>query len=128
VPFARIATIASVTALLALAGCDHAPPTPAAIAVPSLSAASYPPVPAEVDAGSGRTGLDRFVAAVQQKLPGVALDRRDEELEDLGTEACDALSGGRSATAAAGEITDEGVTPADARALVGLARADLCRA
>lgn len=154
-PFARIATVASVTVLLALAGCDHAPPPPAsepepaATAVPLESATgspgpalAAPPAsasphaapthaakpPADVDAGSGSAGLDRFVAAVQQRLPDVALDRRDEEVEDLGVQACDALGSGHSATAAAGEIAGQGVAPADARTLVGLARSTLCRA
>jgi hypothetical protein len=149
VPFARIATIAAVTVLFALAGCDHAPPrpatepVPAATAVPketatespaaslpspalSSPAAAKPPV--DVDAGSGSAGLDRFVAAVRRKLPDVVLDRRDEEVEDLGKQACDAFKGGRSATAVARAVAGEGVAPADARTLVGLARTDLCRA
>jgi hypothetical protein len=151
---ARITTAAAVTVLFALAGCDHAPPppaaapepaatavpletgtgSPAATTVPSPSSASSHAAPkrttkpaADVDAGSGSAGLDRFVAAVQQKLPDVALDRRDEEVEDLGEQACDALEGGRSATAAAGAVAEQGVEPADARTLVGLARTDLCR-
>ncbi|MEV6843023.1 DUF732 domain-containing protein, partial [Actinoplanes sp. NPDC051411] len=84
--------------------------------------------PARKAPAAGGAGLDRFVAAVQRKLPDVALDRRDEEVEDLGEQACSALKGGRSATAAAGEVAERGVTPADARALVGLAKDDLCRA
>ena len=153
-PFVRIATVGSVTALLALAGCDHAPSRPAA--QPEAAATAVPPEavtespaplasprpsapisasaapraakpPAGVDAGTGSAGLDRFVAAVQQKLPDVALDRRDEEVEDLGRQACGALGDGHSATAAAGEVTAGGVTPADARTLVGLATQTLCR-
>jgi hypothetical protein len=71
-------------------------------------------------------GPDHFLAAVQQKLPEVALDRRDEEVEDLGEQACQALATGRSATTAAGEVAEQGVAPADARTLVALARNDLC--
>ena len=78
--------------------------------------------------GSGSAALDRFVTAVQQKLPEVALDRRDEEVEDLGEQSCQALGNGRSATVAAGEVAEQGVAPADARTLVGLARDNLCRA
>jgi Protein of unknown function (DUF732) len=150
--FPRIATVAAVTVLFAVAGCDHAPPTPAAQQEPAatavpLEAATESPAatvpspsasspaapkhtrkpPADVDAGSGSAGLDRFVAAVQQKLPDLALDRRDEEVEDLGEQACDALNGGRGATAAAAAVADEGVAPAEARILVGLAKSDLCR-
>lgn len=148
VPFARIAAAAAVTVLFTLAGCDDARPTPAAErqpaapAVPTETASESPrpavasspaspkpaaKSPAGVDAGSGSAGLDRFVAAVQRKLPDVALDRRDEEVEELGEQACDALGKGRGATAAAGEVGAQGVSPADARALVGLARDTLCR-
>jgi hypothetical protein len=81
----------------------------------------------KADFGRGTAGLDRFVAAVRQKLPDVLLDRRDEEVEDLGRQACRALRNGRSATAAAGVVAAQGVTPADARTLVGLARGLLCR-
>jgi hypothetical protein len=156
VPFARIATIASVTLLVAVAGCSHGS-TPKTVAAPAAAATDVHPesaseapgvteVPApkatvprkpvrkssppaaKADAGSGIAGVDRFVAAVQQKLPGVALDRRDEEVEDLGEQACEALKGGRSATVAAGEVAEQGVTASDARTLVGLAKNDLCRA
>ncbi len=132
-PFARIATVAAVTVLFSLTGCEHAPPTPAdqsapaATAVPKETVILPEPSPADVDAGSGSAGLDRFVAAVQRKLPEVALDRRDEELEDLGEQACGALKGGRGATSATGAVVDQGVSPADARTLVGLAKDTLCR-
>lgn len=152
-PFARIATLVSVSLLVAVAGCGH-DPEPRTVAAPAAAVTDVPlqaateapavthsPAPKATvakkpapkvkakaaEAGSSAAGLARFVAVVQQKLPGVALDRRDEEVEDLGQQACAALGAGRSATAAAGEVADEGVTPADARKLVGLARADLCR-
>jgi hypothetical protein len=156
VPFARIATVTAVGLLVGLAGCGH-DPEPTTVAVPAAAvpdvpleagteepAATETPAPeataskraarkttppaVPADAGAGQVGLDRFVAAVQQRLPDVVLDRRDEEVEDLGTQACDALQGGRSATTAAGEVAEQGVTPADARTLVGLARDNLCRA
>jgi Protein of unknown function (DUF732) len=153
VPFARIATLVSVSLLVAVAGCGH-DPEPKTVAAPAAAVTDVPPqaateapavthspapkatvskkpapkVKAKAAEAESGAGLDRFVAAVQQKLPDVALDRRDEEVEDLGQQACAALGAGRSATAAAGEVADEGVTPAAARALVGLARADLCRA
>lgn len=144
------------TLLVALAGCSHEP-TPKTVAAPADAATNVPletaseapsvtgspapkatartkparkssPAAPRADAGSGSAGVDRFVAAVQRKLPEVALDRRDDEVEDLGERACEALGAGRSATAAAGEVAEQGVTPSDARALVGLARDDLCRA
>ncbi|MFD0524880.1 DUF732 domain-containing protein [Paractinoplanes durhamensis] len=77
-------------------------------------------------AGSGSPGLDRFVAAVQKQLPEVALDRRDEEVEQLGQQACDALAAGRKATAVAGELSEQGVTSTDAGKLVALAGSTMC--
>jgi hypothetical protein len=144
----------SVSVLLAVAGCGHDPepktvaaPAAADTGVPPEAVSEAPPVthspapkatvskkpvhkatpPAAVAAG-GSAGVDRFVAAVQRKLPEVALDRRDEEVEDLGRQACAALGAGRSATVAAGEVAEQGVAPSDARTLVGLAKDDLCRA
>jgi hypothetical protein len=87
-----------------------------------------PALTASPSAASGSAGLDRFVAAVQRKLPGVALDRRDDEVEDLGEQACAALGHGRSAASVTHEVAARGVTSADARMLVGLARDNLCRA
>lgn len=80
----------------------------------------------EGGAGSGNTGLDAFVAAVQRELPDVALDRRDEEVEELGQQACQALAAGKKDGDVAGEISAEGVTAPDARKLVTLARSTAC--
>jgi uncharacterized protein DUF732 len=96
-------------------------------AAPEATVPKRKPATKGAPAVIGSAALDRFVAAVQRRLPEVALDRRDEEVEDLGEQACDALKGGRSATAAAGGVVEQGVTPADARMLVGLARDNLCR-
>ena len=83
------------------------------------------PAPA-TDAGSGNAGLDRFVAEVRRQLPGVALDRRDEEVEALGEQSCAGLEAGKSTNAVAGELGEEDVTPVDARKLVTLAGATAC--
>ena len=79
------------------------------------------------DAGSGDAGLDRFVAEVQKRLPAVALDRRDEEVEALGEQACDSLAAGESVTAVSGEISEQGVAAKDSRTLVTLAQTTACR-
>jgi hypothetical protein len=147
----RIGMLAGIAALLATAGCRAAGSTTAA-PVPVASAATVlNPVPERTttsakaaatrprhaspaprtaaptgDAGSGDAGLDRFVAAVQRDLPGVALDRRDEEVEALGEQACAGLEAGKTDTAVAGEIGAEEVTAADARKLVTLARSTAC--
>ncbi|WP_433292515.1 DUF732 domain-containing protein [Actinoplanes sp. CA-030573] len=78
-------------------------------------------------AGSGDAGLDRFVAAVQEQLPAVALDRRDEEVEELGQQACSELAAGQKPATVAAEISDQGVTSADAQKLVALAHETACR-
>jgi hypothetical protein len=134
--------------LVALAGCSAEkrtaalPATTTSTLVPQVTAMQSPrvtrppvskrpgrsPKTAEstAPAGSGEAGLDRFVAAVQKQLPQVALDRRDEEVEALGEQACDAIAAGRNATAAAGEIGAQGVPATDARKLVALASTTVC--
>jgi hypothetical protein len=146
----RIGVLAGLAILLATAACGVATKTTAA-PVPVASAATVlnpvpeitttpaaprprhtspaPKTPAPSptsDAGSGSAGLDRFVAAVQRDLPDVALDRRDEEVEALGQQACAGLRSGKTDTAVAAEIGEEEVTPADARKLVTLARSTAC--
>ena len=70
--------------------------------------------------------MDQFVARVQQELPQVAADRRDEELAALGEQMCASLAAGRGTAAVAGEMQDQGVVAADDRALVASARAEIC--
>lgn len=151
-PYARIAAAATVALLVTLTGCGHGS-TPKTVAAPEAAATNVPLEPASeppavtaspapqaskataspkpshktsTSAVAGAAGLERFVTAVQRKLPQVALDRRDEEVQDLGNQACAALGSGRSATDAAGVVAEQGVAPSDARALVGLAKDDLC--
>ena len=151
----RIGVLAGVAVLLATAACGEsakgaAAPVPVASAVtvlnpgpertttsaraaaprprltsPAPRTATWAPAPTG-DAGSGNAGLDRFVAAVQRQLPDVALDRRDEEVEALGEEACAGLKAGKSDTAVAGALGGADVAPADARRLVTLARSTAC--
>jgi hypothetical protein len=70
--------------------------------------------------------MDRFVAAVQRQLPEVAVDRREEEVAELGDRACHSLASGHRVPAVADEISGYGLTGADARALVTLARDTAC--
>ncbi|MFC3990575.1 hypothetical protein [Actinoplanes siamensis] len=60
---------------------------------------------------------DRFVAAVRAQLPELAMDRRDEEIEDLGAEAC---------ASSEMDLSGYGVSAAQARQLRRVAQADLC--
>ncbi|MCW2137940.1 hypothetical protein BXY51_002483 [Actinoplanes cyaneus] len=59
--------------------------------------------------------------AVRRQLPELAMDRRDEEIADLGSEACASLR-----TDDQDNLSAYGVTAAQARQLRGVARADLC--
>lgn len=148
-----LATVAAFGAAAALAGCsgDRPSPAPAAAAVESVAAARAATVPNPVrpemttepphaaagphrtatappaGAGSGDAALDRFVAAVQRQLPEVAVDRRDEEIEALGRQACDVLAAGGKTATAARDLAGSGVTTAQAGKLVTLARSTACR-
>jgi len=147
----RIGLLAGIVVLLTTAACGSparttaAPPpvapagsvlnpvperttTPAREAAPRPRRTSPAPrtAPQDTGTGSGNAGLDRFVAEVRRQLPGVALDRRDEEVEALGEQSCAGLEAGKSANAVAGELGEEDVTPVDARKLVTLAGATAC--
>jgi hypothetical protein len=98
--------------------------SPRAAAGPHRTRTATPP---PAGAGSGDAGLDRFVAAVQRQLPEVAVDRRDEEIEALGRQACDALAASGKTATAARDLAGSGVTAAQAGKLVTLARSTACR-
>jgi Protein of unknown function (DUF732) len=145
---------ATATALaLAVAGCGGpAPATPPRPQPPAAEAASPAPSPrhraaagttraavrpastGDTTAGSGSAGLDGFVSAVRGRMPEVAEDRRDEELEQVATAACAALARGRTAGAVVAEARSLG-TPdpaatdtATGRELVRLAIRHVCPA
>lgn len=133
-PFARIFATTAIL-LSALTGCGDTDPALAPRQVvtrvppesaPPAGIAEAGPEPAPTRLGAG-TGLDRFVAAVQAKLPDVALDRRDEEIEELGRQACAALAAGKKTASVAGELRSLGVTEADAGKLIALAKSTACR-
>jgi uncharacterized protein DUF732 len=111
-------------AVLPLAACTAAEPQPAPVAPAPVTT----PEQVQTDAGSGDAGLDRFVAAVQSKLPDVAMDRRDEEVAALGQAACDGLAAGTEPAAITRDLAGQGVTAGDARALLTLARSTACNA
>jgi hypothetical protein len=136
--------------LLLLAGCSHATTSPAVAPpraptpVPPQSAAPSPAaVPTAASTlsasaaphGAATTateiatvgGMARFVAAVQRRLPSVALDRRDDEVEELGEQVCDSVAAGKRTATVEGEIREFGVGKSDARTLVALAQDTACR-
>lgn len=69
----------------------------------------------------------RFLQAVRAQLPEVAVDRRNEEITELGGEACTSLAAGQGRGEVATELTGYGLAADDARRLVTLARSTICR-
>jgi len=124
----------AICAVAVLGGCSGNADTPSAVPpsgtaepVPQVTDSQLPLVsrpPSPLSAEPDR--LDRFAAAVREQLPEVAMDRRDEEVEAFGEQACRALAAGEKAPAVAGEISSQGVTSADARKLVALAGSTAC--
>ncbi|GAA3340477.1 hypothetical protein GCM10020358_28220 [Amorphoplanes nipponensis] len=128
--------------LLTLGGCGDEPETePATVPVPATGTAS-PAGPTTVagrttvaaSAGTTARTADRargggtagFVTVVQRDLPGLAVDRRDDEIATLGRQACAALAEGRPAGAVVAEVRAIGADRATGRTLVGLAIDTVC--
>lgn len=65
---------------------------------------------------------DRFVAAVRAQMPELALDRRDEEIADLGSAACASLKIKNRDKL----LSAYGVSADQATRLRDVARSDLC--
>ncbi|GIE83036.1 hypothetical protein Aph02nite_89860 [Actinoplanes philippinensis] len=113
-------------AVAVAAGCASAPPVPRWKdpepwgASPAVSDAVGAP------AASVTPSDQRFVAAVRGKLPEVTVDLRNEEITEIGGQACASLAAGRPRRAVAAEVAEYGLAAADARALVALARRTLC--
>jgi uncharacterized protein DUF732 len=99
-----------------------ASPTPAATTLTKAAPRRSPIKRVRV----ARPSIARFVAAVQRQMPQFVLDRRDEEVAELGTMACRSLRAGKTKAAVANEITEYGVGSRDARGLVTLARGAGC--
>src|SRR5215212_9766035 len=117
--------------MLILTGCsgDAEPadvPPPAAGTAPAASP-SASPSPAATTAAAKPTrttrrpatkptgaGLAGFVAVVRSRVPEVALDRRDEEIEAVAQQACASLAAGRSADAIVDETRSLGTADAEA--------------
>jgi len=106
--------------LLALGGCGDEPEAePATVPVPATSSeAPVSPRPS--------SAVEGFVAVVQRKLPGVAVDHRDEEIVALARQACAALAAGRPADTVVAEVRTFGADRAAARQLVRLAIETMC--
>jgi hypothetical protein len=81
------------------------------------------------NAGSGSRGLDGFVADVRSQVPQVAVDRRDEEIEEIAQQACPSLEADKKAAAVVTEVEEmAGVDKATADKLIKLAIETVCPA
>jgi hypothetical protein len=143
--------LAAATLVMALAGCADEELAPAEIPVPATGAAEASPsaIPAvraathvaavpratktkmtageQTNAGSGSRGLDGFVAGVRTRVPEVALDRRDEEIEEIAQQACAGLKGGKTAAAVVAQAAKlAGVDKPPAAELIKLAIDTVC--
>lgn len=115
-----------------LAGCGAPGAMPAP--PPSVSASADPTAETnpETNTGTGDEGLDHFVATVQRRLPAVAADRRDEELEAVAQQSCALLASGTDAKTIAavartlGTSDPKATDPATADRLVTLSITEVC--
>jgi len=136
---------AAAALVLALAGCADDEAAPAEIPWPATSATSSSAIPAvraakhaaaipratetRTTAGSGSRGLDGFVADVRTQVPEVAVDRRDEELEDIAQQACPSLKAGKNAAVIVTDVEGTaGVDKVTAEKLIKLAIDTVCPA
>jgi len=145
-------------AVLILAGCgdDAEPaavpaPTAASATVPTTATTTSAPAatatatatatagaPARTTAGTrpapARTGTgpDGFVDAVRARVPEIAVDRRDEEIQAIAQQACASLAAGTDADALVAETRSLGTADAEAtdqataRELIKLAIDTVC--
>jgi hypothetical protein len=115
----RFGAAVMMAAALVPAGCGDDAPEPA----PSSPAA---PVTEATTATAG------FVDAVRVRLPAVAVDRRDEEIQAVADQACAGLAGGTDAgrivtdTRSLGTPDAAATDPATARELIRLAIDTTC--
>ncbi|MBM2622633.1 DUF732 domain-containing protein [Actinoplanes sp. LDG1-06] len=142
---ARTAAGAGFLLLGALTGCSD--PEPGPVAAPSTAVtavrtettspppaaaptrttqAPAPPTPEPARTTPPAGDLNQFVALVRERLPEFVIDRRDDEVAALGEQTCAALQQGRRDAAVVAVMHDEGVTTADARTLLALARRAAC--
>lgn len=81
---------------------------------------------ASADAAELVASDERFVAAVRGRLSDATVDLRNEEITEMGGQACAALAAGQPRRAVVEELAGHGLPDAAARELVILARSTLC--
>jgi hypothetical protein len=119
--------------MLALAGCSDdaepadVPPPPVAsgttpspepISAEDAETTAAAPKPTRTrnrpPAETTGTGLAGFVSVVRARVPDIAIDRRDEEIEEIAQQACASLAGGEGADAVVAETRSLGTADAEA--------------
>jgi Protein of unknown function (DUF732) len=120
---------------MAMTGCAEPGTLPVPAPTRPASPAPEPmPTNGKINAGTGNDALDYFVSTVQKRMPKVAIDRRDEELEAVAEQSCALLASGTDATTIAavartlGTGNPAATTRAAARRLVRLSIATVCPA
>ncbi|HET6529205.1 MAG TPA: hypothetical protein VFH03_01110 [Actinoplanes sp.] len=121
----RLGAALATLAALALTGCGAGTPAPE----PARPASS---APAPAASAPGHAASESFVDVVRSRLPEVAVDRRDEEIQSIADRACTALSGGADADTivtearALGTLDAEATDQATARELIKVAIDTTC--
>jgi hypothetical protein len=114
-------------AVTVLAGCASSPPVPQWVdPLPAVSDAAAAPPSASVDERGLAASDERFVAAVRGRLSDATVDLRNEEITEMGGQACASLAAGQPRRAVVEELAGQGLPDAAARELVILARSTLC--
>jgi hypothetical protein len=123
--------VVAMAAGFALVGCaDERSGTPApapAVSVPATARAGDAPRTTPATAGTGS-----FVELVRAKLPEIATDRRDEEIQAIADTACAELGAGKepdaivAGTRSLGTLDAEATDQATARELIKLAIDTTC--
>ncbi|MEU4561998.1 DUF732 domain-containing protein [Actinoplanes sp. NPDC023936] len=119
----RIGLLLITATVPVIAGCGTAPPVPEWKNPPPDAA---PPSSWPAPAGAVASPAADFVAAVRDRLPELAIDRRPEEITELGDRACAGLAAGTRRPAVVKSLSRYGVSGPDATTLVTLAGAHHC--
>jgi hypothetical protein len=115
----RLGAALVMAAALAPTGCGDDAPRPE-------------PAPPSAAPAPAATAAEGFVAVVRGRLPEIAVDRRDDEIQAIADQACGALADGSEAdeivtgTRALGTPDAEATDPATARELIKLAIDTTC--
>jgi hypothetical protein len=135
----RLWLVAAATVLI-LAGCGDdpgpaaGPPATTATTTEAPAATEQPSATGKPSAqtGTGAEPAAEFVSVVRDRVPEVAVDRRDDEIAAVARQACASLASGKEAdalveeTRSLGTVDAEATDQATARELIKLAIDTVC--